>query len=368
MQSRPEATENRVKTAREALGLSQVELASATQLSRQSIGAIESGRVTPSVEVALRLAAVLDRTVEELFTTETVLPSMMAEAASPALDGRIALAHIDGRWVAHGLSGQGTRTAADALGTKNRVNRAMRVELLRAPAEVRENVLVMGCAAGLGLLADRLNDGRGVGRFIWLSGSSTEALKALARGHTHIAGVHLQDGKTGDENLPDVRRIVSSAPVSLFTLGRWEMGLVTRPERSCRVTSLSDLARPDIRLCLREKGAGARRVFEQVLRKEGVPMALALTRSVQATGHFEVAQLVAAGASDVGVATRDAALAFGLRFMPLLEERFDLALREGSESDARIARLLEKMTASSFRRELSSLGYDVRQSGDRVAA
>ena len=36
-------------------------------------------------------------------------------------------------------------------------------------------------------------------------------------------------------------------------------------------------------------------------------------------GHLDVAQAVALGAADVGIATRDAALAYGLDFVPLRE-------------------------------------------------
>jgi len=62
-----QAGPNRVRSTRVALGLSQATLAATTRLSRQSIGAIEAGRATPAVDVALRIAAALDSSVEDLF-------------------------------------------------------------------------------------------------------------------------------------------------------------------------------------------------------------------------------------------------------------------------------------------------------------
>ncbi|HPW56308.1 MAG: helix-turn-helix transcriptional regulator [Thermoanaerobaculaceae bacterium] len=52
--------------------LSQAELADKVSVSRQTIVAIEKGNYNPSVELALRLAKVLDTTVEELFVIEEV--------------------------------------------------------------------------------------------------------------------------------------------------------------------------------------------------------------------------------------------------------------------------------------------------------
>jgi putative transcriptional regulator len=58
---------NRVREARTALGLTQQQLGQATELTRQSIIAIEKGRFTPSVHTALLLASALDTTVDALF-------------------------------------------------------------------------------------------------------------------------------------------------------------------------------------------------------------------------------------------------------------------------------------------------------------
>ena len=50
--------------------LSQQQLADMVSVSRQTIVSIEKGDYAPSVKLALRLAEVLETTVEELFTLE----------------------------------------------------------------------------------------------------------------------------------------------------------------------------------------------------------------------------------------------------------------------------------------------------------
>jgi len=86
----------------------------------------------------------------------------------------------------------------------------------------------------------------------------------------------------------------------------------------------------------------------------------------QAGSHMEAARLVALGAADAGIGTRDVAIAFGRGFIPLAVERDDLVIPVVSVEDPRV-QLLDTLTGASTRRELEPLGYDVRSSGDPVA-
>jgi len=357
---------NDVRAVRRDRGLTVVELAARSGLSRQSIGAIEAGRAVPAIDVALRIARALETPVERLFGVAEDSASIDVEPVSPTMGGRVALGFVDGRWVAHPLSGDRARLSADGF-LLHATRSHARVDPVGPLDEARDNVLVMGCAAGLGLLAERLNRRRAAGRFVWFTASSTAALRALARGHVHVAGVHLVDGKTGEANLPDVRRIGPREPVVLVTLGRWEAGLVTRTEDRDRIRGIGDLGRRGVRLAVREIGAGARRLLERELEAAGRSTSIARAAALEAHDHFEVARLVALGAADAGIATRDAAIAHRLRFTVLAEERYDLALTRASLGHPPIERLLDALTSHGFRRDLSALGYDVRATGERVA-
>ena len=58
---------NRLKVARAEMDLTQEELAQRIGVSRQSINAIESGRYVPSTVLALKMAQVFGKPVEEVF-------------------------------------------------------------------------------------------------------------------------------------------------------------------------------------------------------------------------------------------------------------------------------------------------------------
>jgi molybdate-binding protein len=313
----------------------------------------------------LRIAAALDTKVEQLFGAAVDTASVMADAYIRAATGRVALAHIAGRWVSQPLDREGMAISADGL-AERRLGKRSQIALLRTGLESRQNVLLMGCAPALGLLADRLNARAGSGRFLWLSRSSTAALEALARAQTHLAGVHLIDAKTREANLPDVRRH-ARRPTTVITLAGWETGFVTARGNPKRIRRAAQLARKGVRFVGRESGSGARRLLESELKRAGLATSLAANNRLQAAGQLEVAQAVAVGAADVGIATRDAALAFGLEFVALAQERYDLALASDDLADPRLVRLFDVMTAGPFRRELAALGYDVAASGQRVA-
>ena len=62
--------ENIIKERRKAKKLSQDELAKICEVSRQTINAIENNKYDPTLQLAFKLAEVLETTVDQLFTSE----------------------------------------------------------------------------------------------------------------------------------------------------------------------------------------------------------------------------------------------------------------------------------------------------------
>ena len=58
---------NRIKVARAEQGMTQQQLADAIGVSRQTINAIESGKFVPSTVLALKMAQIFRKSVEEIF-------------------------------------------------------------------------------------------------------------------------------------------------------------------------------------------------------------------------------------------------------------------------------------------------------------
>ena len=348
-------------------------LAQAAGISRQSLGAIEAGRAEPSLSVAFALSRALELSVEELFLAQAPEPGLSAEPSdeqAARVGSRVTLAFIRERWVAHALPAPGPDApawAADGIVCARGRGARVSVEPLRATAEARDNVLLLGCAPGLGVIADRLNRTRGPGRFVWLSDSSTSALESFGKHHAQVAGVHSSDAGSGDPNTSAVRRALGSTRVELVTFARWQVGLVVARGNPRGISEVADLGRKGIRIVRREAGAGVQRLLEQRLKQAGLAPRRVLSRARSARGHLEAAFLVAIGAADVALTIEGAALVHGLDFLPLVEERFDLVLSRDAASNPRLGRLLEALQSAAFHRELSSLGgYDATECGHVV--
>ena len=61
---------NRIRVARAEVRMTQQQLAEAIGVSRQTINAIESGKFVPSTVLALKMAHIFEKPVEEIFTLD----------------------------------------------------------------------------------------------------------------------------------------------------------------------------------------------------------------------------------------------------------------------------------------------------------
>ena len=61
---------NRLEELRRQRGLKQEDLASALEVSRQTIGSLENGRYNPSIQLAFKIARFFVLTIEDIFIYE----------------------------------------------------------------------------------------------------------------------------------------------------------------------------------------------------------------------------------------------------------------------------------------------------------
>jgi putative molybdopterin biosynthesis protein len=356
--------QNTIRRHREDFGLSQQALSELVGVSRQAIIAIEGDRQVPATSLSLRLARALRCGVEDLFSlaASSGLTARMASSEEGNPTGtRVALAVIEGKWAAHRLPLDAT-TAADGLVRARVSTRTALVEPLTDPSQLRRNVLVSGCAPILGALAQRVGGRFADARATWLPMSSRRSLDLLEQGLVHVAGLHLPTGPPGEDNAAAVRRRFPDQRMLLVNLTRWRQGLVLPSGNPLAIRSGADLLRRGLKLTRREDGAGAHALVQRLLSEQGADNARLPGPS--ASGHEEVAQLVRHGAADVGVAIESVALAAGLDFVPLTEERFDLVVPAHIAETAPVSRLLEMIDDPAFRAEMAQLpGYDAELAG-----
>jgi molybdate-binding protein len=204
--------------------------------------------------------------------------------------------------------------------------------------------------------------------FTWWPCGSQEALELVADKLVHVAGAHLR-GASGEYNTGPARELLRRQGADVVGFCSWREGLVLRADLAGRVGSLEDVVRRGLRLVNRETGSEARRVLDRELGALGIGAAQVSGYGTQATGHLQVAASIAAGLADVGVASEPAALAFGLAFVPLAAEHFDLVIPAGQAGCREVQGLLKVLSSRWLLDQLASLpGYDPARCGEHVAS
>jgi putative molybdopterin biosynthesis protein len=355
---------DRLRLARHARGLSQQQLAGMAAISRQAVSAVESGLSDPSLRVALALSRALGLTVEELFgpsSPEPVVPVRpLAPLGSPG--ARLSLAPVGDSLVALPLVGAAVARSGFAP-AGGRATDAAHVVPLGPP---RPTLVVAGCDPALPLLELPLSLQDPPISFVWWPCSSQDALRLASQGLVHVAGAHLR-GRSGDYNTGPASDLLRGGG-EVIGFCSWREGLVLRPDLAGQIGGVADLAGAGLRLVNREPGAEARRVLDRELARHGISGDQVVGYETQATGHLEVAAAIAASLADAGVASEPAALAYGLAFVPLTVERFDLVVPSAQASSREVQALLRALTSPWLLDQLASLpGYAVSQCGERVA-
>ncbi|THF85565.1 helix-turn-helix domain-containing protein [Deinococcus sp. KSM4-11] len=360
-----------VRARREALHLRSGELAAQCGITRQALHSIETGVYAPNTVVSLRLAQALSCRVEDLFTL--VEDQVTAQVLKPPpLDGsRVQLAWVGERLLAFPVSGEagwghpadGTISTPPGLPAGH-----VSVQLFTEQGLARRTAVLIGCDPSLGVASSHVGRQHPDTRLLWQSASSLQALKALARGEAHAAGIHLWDARSGVSNLPFVQQELPGRRVHLYTLWSWEQGLLVARGNPHGITGIKDLQRPELRMVNRERGSGSRVLLDAWLAElELPPMARRRLPGYhdEAQSHLDAAAQVASGHAHVAPGPRSAAQALGLDFISLQTERFDLAVPDEHLTHPAIAALLSVVQHPTFRAEIASLGgYDPSHAGE----
>jgi molybdate-binding protein/DNA-binding transcriptional regulator YhcF (GntR family) len=233
-------------------------------------------------------------------------------------------------------------------------------------AEVEANALRLVGSHDLALevLAGRLRAHPEPVTLAVVATDSLDGLFALARGAADLAGCHLLDPETGDHNLPFVRRLLPGEAVLLVTLAHRQQGLIVPAGNPKRIGGIVDLGRPDMVMVNRRRGSGTRVLLDEALVGAGLDPATLRGYDHEEATHLAVAGVVAAGTADAGLGILAAARAYGLDFVPVARERYELALRPAMASRPAIKSLLETLRSADFQAVVTALGgYDTTESG-----
>lgn len=396
--------DDRLRLTRLARGHSQGDLARAAGITRQAISGIESGRWSPSLDVALSLARALDSSVEDLFGEAAEAPPVTGRLAvrlprqSPgAPPRRMLLSEVAGDTIAFPLSRDGSLVpgfipalgvlresnregghdgsgaeAHDGDGAPSTVADAERESTIAARPRGRQGYVeanriaeavpalaVAGCDPALALLQGPLQRHNPPVGLVWWPCGNVAALELLESGAVHAAAIH---------------RAVDARPrhrpgVEAVGFASWREGLAMAPRHRSTVKDLHDVVAGGLRIANRERGSEARRLLDDQLERLGIDSADVHGYETECTAHLLVASAIGSGLADAAVTTEPAALAYGLGFLPWQEEISELHIPRSLMGGVEVRALLDVLGGRELPRQLAALeGYDPQPCGRILAA
>jgi putative molybdopterin biosynthesis protein len=195
---------------------------------------------------------------------------------------------------------------------------------------------------------------------------SVDAIADLNEGRCAMAGFHvLPHPPPGSASARAYRPLLKPGLHKLIGFARRRQGLVVAAGNPLGIAGLGDLAQRRLRYVNRPLGTGTRVLAEELLAKAGVDAARLEGWDRVEPSHAAVAQAVASGSADAGLAIETSARARGLDFVPLVEEHYYLVCLKSLLEEAPTRVLREWLASGAWQAQLRTLaGYEPLHGGE----
>ena len=239
------------------------------------------------------------------------------------------------------------------------------VRLLRSEDELRRSLVVIGSHDPmLDELSELLRRKYGNVSLASAHVGSMGGLIAVRRGEAHLAGTHLLDEATGEYNTSFIRKFLPKGGVRLVECVKRTQGFILQKGNPLNIAGVADLLRDGLRYVNRQKGSGTRILIDYLCRENGVDTSGIYGYGREEFTHTSVAALIAANSADVGLGVFSAAKLYGLDFVPVCDEQYDLLVPDHAWDLPIMHKLLDVLTSDEFRERLDALGgYTVESPG-----
>lgn len=238
------------------------------------------------------------------------------------------------------------------------------VRLMHSPDEIARILVITGSHDPL------LDEAADIMRRRWRDSivasshvGSRGGIMAVKRGEAHLGGIHLLDEATGTYNIPYLKKYFPDGGVALVECVERVQGLMVARGNPKGIKSFTDLSGLDY--VNRQKGSGTRILCDYLAKQIGLDMSAIRGYEREEFTHTAVAAAIAAGTADAGMGILSAAKIYGLDFIPVCKEQYDLLIAEDALELEPVKRLFEVLKGKEFARRLQGLGgYTLKNPGE----
>lgn len=196
---------------------------------------------------------------------------------------------------------------------------------------------------------------------------SMGGIMALRRGEAHAAGCHLLDTETGEYNISYIKKYFPRGGVKLLRCVGRTQGLMLQKGNPLGIRGFGDIIKENVRYVNRQKGSGTRILADHLCRREGLDPGKIYGYDREELTHTSVAAQIAGGSADAGMGIFSAAKLYGLDFLPVCTEEYDLLINEQSWDEPLVQQLVSTLKSPAFRKRMEELGgYTLENPGELI--
>ncbi|WNJ99172.1 helix-turn-helix transcriptional regulator [Thalassospiraceae bacterium LMO-JJ14] len=197
-----------------------------------------------------------------------------------------------------------------------------------------------------------------------MAGGSLDGVQRFSRGEAVACGMHVLDLSDGGYNVGPASEATVGLDCVLVEWAWREQGLIVAAGNPMRVRGLAEAAAANARFVIREIGAGSRVLFQYLVSEAGLDFDVLDIADVEAHSETDVGLAIVEGRADAGLGIRAAAHQYGLDFIPLHRERYDLMIRRRDYFQAPLQRLRAFCETAEFKARAEEMaGYDISGMG-----
>jgi excisionase family DNA binding protein len=191
---------------------------------------------------------------------------------------------------------------------------------------------------------------------------SLDGLDRLAAGEAIACGMHVFEPATGGWNTGHAQARLGTAPVVLIEWAQRSRGLILAAGLEHEIRAVADLK--GRRVALRQPKAGGQILFDHLLSEAGMGRTDIDCVADPARTAADAAAAVASGQADAAPGLMAMARQFRLGFLPLVTERYDLAIDRRAYFEPRWQKLAAFCRGPGFAAKAAELGgYDLSGHG-----
>jgi len=201
---------------------------------------------------------------------------------------------------------------------------------------------------------------------LYSSIGSMNGINALKKGWCHICAAHMLQKEDEDYNLAYIKDVFDEG-FTMINFAYRTQGIILSAKNPKQIKGIRDIIRPDIKIVNRQSGTGTRFLLEYELEKNGIDSQHINGYNDICLTHMDIGIEILSGRADLGIGIQAVAQMFGLDFIPLRRERFDLIIRKTSFSDVRIQTFLQFLSTKEpldYSKRFS--GYDLKDIGNII--